>query len=36
MPGGGHGMVWVNTDSDVFHRKGSRYYGKTKQGQVSQ
>jgi hypothetical protein len=31
-PGGGHGMVWVNTDSKVFHREGSRYYGKTKQG----
>ncbi len=25
-------MVWVNTDSHVFHREGSRYYGKTKQG----
>lgn len=32
MPGGGHGMVWVNTESKVFHREGSRYYGKTKQG----
>ncbi len=25
-------MVWVNTDSHVFHREGSRYYGKTKKG----
>jgi membrane protein involved in colicin uptake len=31
-PGGGHGMVWVNTDSHVYHKGGSRYYGKTKQG----
>jgi hypothetical protein len=31
-PGGGHGMVWVNTDSHVYHKEGSRYYGKTKQG----
>jgi len=26
------GMVWVNTDSGVYHKEGSRYYGKTKQG----
>jgi hypothetical protein len=32
MPGGGQGMVWVNTESKIFHREGSRYYGKTKQG----
>ncbi len=32
VPGGGDGMVWVNTESHVFHREGSRYYGKTKQG----
>jgi hypothetical protein len=24
--------VWVNTDSHVYHKAGSRYYGKTKQG----
>jgi DNA uptake protein ComE-like DNA-binding protein len=28
----GNGMVWVNTDSGVYHKEGSRYYGKTKQG----
>ena len=26
------GMVWVNTESKVFHKEGSRWYGKTKQG----
>jgi len=30
--GGGRGLVWVNTESHVFHREGSRYYGNTKQG----
>jgi DNA uptake protein ComE-like DNA-binding protein len=28
----GAGMVWVNTDSGVYHKEGSRYYGKTKHG----
>ncbi len=28
----GNGMVWVNTDTGVYHKEGSRYYGKTKNG----
>jgi len=31
-PGGGHGLVWVNTDSHVYHKEGSRFYGTTKKG----
>jgi len=30
--GGGHGLVWVNTDTRVYHKEGSRFYGKTKNG----
>jgi hypothetical protein len=26
-------MVWVNTNSKAYHKSGSRWYGKTKQGQ---
>ena len=31
-PGGGPGMVWVNTDTKIYHNEGSRYYGRTKKG----
>jgi hypothetical protein len=31
-PGGGHGQVWVNTDTGVYHREGSRFYGTTRKG----
>jgi hypothetical protein len=31
-PGGGHGLVWVNSDSHVYHREGSHFYGTTKKG----
>jgi hypothetical protein len=31
-PGGGAGLVWVNTDSNVYHCYGTQYYGTTKAG----
>ena len=31
--GGGNGQVWVNPSTHVYHREGSRLYGKTKRGQ---
>jgi hypothetical protein len=26
------GMVWVNTDTGVYHKPGTRWYGKSKHG----
>jgi hypothetical protein len=31
-PGGGHGKVWVNTETHVYHKEGSHFYGTTKKG----
>jgi hypothetical protein len=31
-PGGGPGLVWLNTGDNVYHCNGDTYYGKTKAG----
>ena len=31
-PGGGHGKVWVNTQTRVYHCEGDPLYGRTKKG----
>jgi hypothetical protein len=31
-PGGGNGLVWVNTKTHVYHSQKSRWYGTTKEG----
>lgn len=31
-PANGAGVVWINTDTGVYHKQGSRWYGKTKHG----
>jgi hypothetical protein len=31
-PAASSGQVWVNLDSGVYHKSGSRWYGKTKHG----
>jgi pyruvate/2-oxoglutarate dehydrogenase complex dihydrolipoamide acyltransferase (E2) component len=31
-PGGGHGLVWVNTEAGVYHRESSPFYGTTRKG----
>ena len=31
-PAGGGGQVWVNTDAHVYHKEGSKWYGRTKHG----
>jgi hypothetical protein len=30
--GGGNGQVWVNSESHVYHKESSKWYGRTKHG----
>jgi len=30
--GGGPGLVWVNSETHIYHEQGSRWYGRTKKG----
>ena len=32
-PGGGAGKVWVNSGSKLYHCEGTKFYGKTKEGE---
>jgi hypothetical protein len=29
---GGNGLVWVNTETHIYHKEGSRFYGNTTHG----
>jgi hypothetical protein len=31
-PGGGNGQVWVNSETHVYHKEGTKWYGRTKHG----
>jgi len=31
-PANATGVVWINTDTGVYHKQGTRWYGKTKHG----
>ena len=32
QPPAGKDMVWVNTESKIYHKHGSQWYGKTREG----
>jgi hypothetical protein len=31
-PGGGHGLVWVNTETGVYYSERSPFYGRSRKG----
>jgi hypothetical protein len=31
-PGGGHGLVWVDTEAGVYYSERSPFYGRTRKG----